>query len=206
MDERKELNAALPADVQAAEPGADAALGRAKKYVKPTMQVFPLGCGLLATSGQPVSVAISFTPLDYYLSDLCIDPVTRCGSLVNPEFCGKTLSEAWGGPAAELTEIRASWVEESLRVNTRCYNRNIHSLDELLAVYDWVRPDVVITGADWDPEDFFQNADIKCDGSGGYYGTYMGQSFTVTITAKARRWIYDNGSWSPGVSPYGDWC
>ncbi|MBR1712314.1 MAG: hypothetical protein IJ722_02770 [Alloprevotella sp.] len=50
MEERMKLNSALPADMQAAEPGADAAPKAKKPYVKPTMQVFPLGCQLLAAS------------------------------------------------------------------------------------------------------------------------------------------------------------
>ena len=59
------LNAALPADMRAAETGVDAAPTGAKTYVKPAMQVFPLGCGLLATSGAPVDVFIN-AGFDFY--------------------------------------------------------------------------------------------------------------------------------------------
>ncbi|MBR1711852.1 MAG: hypothetical protein IJ722_00380 [Alloprevotella sp.] len=72
MDKRMNENAALPADMRAAETGADTALGREKTYVKPAMQVFPLGCGLLAmsvVSGEPVQVTISAGIDMYYFYD-----------------------------------------------------------------------------------------------------------------------------------------
>ncbi|MBR1712428.1 MAG: hypothetical protein IJ722_03390 [Alloprevotella sp.] len=51
MDKRMNENAALPADMQAAEPCAESAPKAKKPYVKPAMKVFPLDCGLLAASG-----------------------------------------------------------------------------------------------------------------------------------------------------------
>ncbi|MBR1713165.1 MAG: hypothetical protein IJ722_07160 [Alloprevotella sp.] len=88
MDERMNKNNALPADVPAAETCAESAPQGAKKYVKPTTQVFPLGCGLLAVSGgvPPVTVTVLWQTLDPYLYanifDI-IDPVEVDGRIIS---------------------------------------------------------------------------------------------------------------------------
>ncbi|MBR1712580.1 MAG: hypothetical protein IJ722_04195 [Alloprevotella sp.] len=205
MKERMNENAALPAEVRAAETGADAAPKAKKPYVKPTMQVFPLGCGLLAASGvsgPPVTVRLSVRAVDYYMTDWCMVSITRTGTL-GLDFCGTTASGAWAAQAAELDGIIDGWMAESVNTidcpnlhldchhpfNCGDFRRGLALPSKLAAL---AGPSVVsIDGADWEPSQFLANAVLQCDGKGGYSGVYQGQPFTATITELSPHYYID---------------
>ncbi|MBR1712122.1 MAG: hypothetical protein IJ722_01795 [Alloprevotella sp.] len=226
MDERMNENAAPCADERALEAAVAMAAGAApveKKYVKPAMQVFPLGCGLLAASvpaGPPVRVAIGVLyGVDYYyepgggcfiyegpLGFRTRTNTTGCGALLDPGVryteagVGSNIeTDGWyfecgdvvGGSsfltqyAAKATAMR-SYVDEC----TDCGNF-IWASGGLSSVWcgsglyptPGLTPDVAFSGADWDVQDFFANAEFDaCSGDGSTFsGTYDGRRFEGRI-------------------------
>ncbi|MBR1713183.1 MAG: hypothetical protein IJ722_07250 [Alloprevotella sp.] len=167
----------------AAEAAAPAAVK--KKYVPPTMQVIPLGPQrMLATSGQPISVRLFIPAMDYYFSDYCSLPTELFGS--SGGFCGTPPNSYWTRAAQGLVDDYTEFhntVEGRICETEMCgsYKSLPEILDEFAAI---PAPRAEITGANWDVDDFLNNADIQCAYDSGYYyyyGTYMGQPFTCTI-------------------------
>ena len=194
MNNEKKLDGALCADVGTADAAAAEAVQAAevqaaeapapaegkKKYVPPTMQVIPLGPQrMLATSGQALSARIFVTPLDYYLSDDHNPPYQQIYSL-NFDLCGNTANGAWAAQAGQMAAYHAEFLSESASRNHD--TSLVYPLDVGLTAFATVAgPTAEITGANLASQDFLSSAVIQCDGSGGYYGTYMGQSFTVEL-------------------------
>ena len=168
------LNAALPADMRAAETGADAAPEREKKYVKPAMQVFPLGCQMLAASGvsePPVVVQVNFAadvyigitsaPCISALARLSLDdlvsanPFARLGDATyyyyphgyRPCFSGHS------GPAVVFGPGGESWSEGDFLANVQLDSYANRPLD-------------------------IGGSDVECDGE-SISGTYNGRSVLV---------------------------
>ncbi|MBR1712582.1 MAG: hypothetical protein IJ722_04205 [Alloprevotella sp.] len=163
MDERKELNAALPADVPAAEPCADAAPQGAKKpYVKPTMQVFPLNCQMLAASG-PVQVAVSggFSMYGYCYDQLCYErrgDITVDDLFTSPSFSRLTNSGYWfqiDGPMAYSDMCYFS--DEHLSTAYRSYAGRLRKAWGPLVRFG-------AGGEGWNEADFLANVVLEGDG------------------------------------------
>ena len=160
MTNEIEQNAALPADVPAAEACADAAPKGAKKYVKPAMKVFKLDCQMLAASRPPV-VTLRLPSIDYYY--WC------CGNH------GSKDSEVYyccGDTPAALSEKTMNKALSDFRDYGQNYPSFASCVPESvpLAKLGNLNIGVSIANADWDPETFWQNAQISCDGNNTYMG------------------------------------
>ncbi|MBR1712677.1 MAG: hypothetical protein IJ722_04680 [Alloprevotella sp.] len=209
MKKRKELNAALPGDVRAAEPCADTAPKAKKPYVKPTMQVFPLGCGLLAASGvvtgPPVQITLTPMGIDYYYvftrdgnrfthsglhtgahdGGFCINE--HINTPGNWDFkCGDLGSTFMSKYAAWATALRND-VDDFTDCSSLTYVAwGIETARCGRGILPTPDATPVISfggGVDWTAEEFFAGAQFdECTGNGKTFsGTYDGRRFEGTI-------------------------
>ncbi|MBR1712178.1 MAG: hypothetical protein IJ722_02085 [Alloprevotella sp.] len=224
MKKRKELNAALPADMQAVEPCADAAPKAKKPYVKPTMQVFPLNCQLLAgsgVSGPPVQVTLSRMPgIDYYWIVRSREDFLYSGpSSLIPSHCyagwmGFDVQHVgWDFGCADVNDGTSFLSQYAAKAQAiRDYADEVTNCDYFAEGnctkdkhgYYWYpsgtflevncgigylpTPGLTVVatfaGADWDVEDFFDNARFdacSAEDATTFSGTYNGRRFEGTI-------------------------
>ena len=206
MDERMNKNNALPADVPAAETCAESAPQGAKKYVKPAMKVFKLDCGLLAASGvsePPVQVSLHPVGIEFYV--LLWDCTHPTGGTANVLYDGTAHScnefvsgekEGWSFGCSDLGgDFLSKYAASVADLRDYADSRTDCSImsGELFGGQWLCGPGIIDTpgpiplasfsGADWDVQDFFANAQFDaCSESGTFSGTYDGRRFEGEIS------------------------
>ncbi|MBR1711962.1 MAG: hypothetical protein IJ722_00970 [Alloprevotella sp.] len=221
MDEKMELNGAPCADVRALEAAAVAVPKGAKKYVKPAMQVFPLGCGLLATSGvvsgPPVQVSLTPMGIDWYhafagysvrhkVFGYLDGTQAVCIAARGWDFeCGDLGSTFMSRYAASATALR-----EYADDLTDCSNLTFWGTSSWVScgrgILETPDPTPVISfgagGEGWTAAEFFAGAQFdECSWSGDttFSGTYQGRRFEGSI--KAMEFLSDGYGCSPDPTP-----
>ena len=210
MNNEKTLAGALCAAEEVADAAQAAPAEGKKKYVPPRMEVIPLGPQrMLATSGEPpVQVSLymlagqdlywvpSYGRFYYRDPDRAVQwESTDCTYSNGTWFCPGGTGMYVGTPdilfncsdvvrGSSFLAQYADMVQDKGGITDCAHFGTAHDYAECgarITGYS-LTPQITFSGADWDVQDFFANAEFDaCSDEEHFSGTYQGQRFAGTI-------------------------